>query len=72
MNKCTICNGKHGTDFVVINPHAAGDSGIQVAINKQGMMRIRYFDNTSIKHKSEEIVKLIHCPICGCLKNPIL
>lgn len=72
MELCKICCGDHGNDFVVVNEDTVPYSGIEIAFNKQGLLRVRYYDDTSILHKSQEIVELIHCPVCGCLKNPII
>lgn len=70
MELCKICRGDYNNDFVVVNEATVPYSGIEVAINKQGMLRVRYYDDTSILYKTQEVVNLICCPVCGQTYKP--
>lgn len=60
---CKLCNRKDN-DFVPLND-TTDYSGIEIALNRQGMLRIRYYDDSSHIWYSEDIVNVKFCPICG-------
>lgn len=61
---CKFCEADNN-DFVIMND-TTDYSGIEMAINRQGMLRIRYYmyNGTHI-FESEDIAQIRHCPICG-------
>lgn len=60
---CKFCEADNN-DFVLLNDTRVY-SGIELAINRQGMLRVRYYDDYSQVWFSEDIVNIKHCPICG-------
>ena len=55
----------NNNDFIAIN-HTTEYSGIELAINRQGMLRARYYDiNGGDVFESQDIVNIKHCPFCG-------
>lgn len=38
-------------------------SGIEIAINPQGMLRVRVYDDEGLK--TQDIVHVKYCPMCG-------
>lgn len=60
---CKFCEA-YNNDFVLLNDTRAY-SGIELAINRQGMLRVRYYDDYSQVWFSEDIVNIKHCPMCG-------
>lgn len=68
---CPVCcSGSN--DFMIINEDTALYSGIEVSLNRQGMLRVRCYDDFNELFTSQEIVRLVNCPMCGCLKNPAI
>lgn len=59
---CKYCNRKDN-DFVMLND-TAEYSYIEMALNRQGMLRVRSYDETEIWF-SEDIVNVKFCPMCG-------
>lgn len=59
---CKYCNSKDN-DFVMLND-TAEYSYIEMALNRQGMLRVRSYDETEIWF-SEDIVNVKFCPMCG-------
>ena len=59
---CKYCENKYN-DFILLN-ETADYSGIEMALNKQGMFRVRYYDESGIWF-SEDIINIMYCPICG-------
>lgn len=60
---CKYCEYENN-DFVLLNKTRAY-SGIELAINRQGMLRVRSYEDCSQIWFSEDIVNIKHCPICG-------
>ena len=63
VHMCKCCD-QPGKESVEINDSAAY-SGIQIEINKQGMLRVRYYGSRSILFESQDIVNVPFCPIYG-------
>lgn len=64
---CKFCGGNDNA-FHVINGETVAYSGIEIAINRQGMLRVRTYDdynNRTALPKSTEIVMTVACPNCG-------
>lgn len=50
-------------DFISIN-QTVGYSGVEIAVNRQGMLRARIFD-TYDNLISQDVVEIHNCPLCG-------
>lgn len=60
---CKYCNAKHN-DFILLN-NTFDYSGIEISMNKQGMLRVRcYFDEID-GFASQDIINMKYCPVCG-------
>ena len=59
---CNHCmpSGKH--DFISLND-TVEYSGIEIALNDQGMLRIRVYDKGELE--TQDIVNITYCPFCG-------
>ena len=60
---CKYCS-RSDNDFVPLND-TVKYSGIEMSLNRQGMLRTRYYDDSSHIWLSEDIVNISFCPICG-------
>ena len=61
--KCPYC--EHGNnDFVLIN-QTAEYSGVEMAMNRQGMLRVRCYGENTETFLTHDIVEIKHCPLCG-------
>ena len=60
---CPYCeyNDNH---FIDVN-QSKEYSGIEISLNKQGMLRVRYYDDNGDVFISQDIVQIKHCPYCG-------
>ena len=62
--KCPYCES--GTnDFVPMN-QAVEYSGIEMAVNRQGMLRVRVLDDDG-SFTTQDIIEIRNCPLCGKL-----
>jgi hypothetical protein len=61
---CQYCNAKNN-DFILLNQDTAMYSGLNISINRQGMLRVRSNDYDPDGFQSQEIVNIKFCPICG-------
>jgi len=61
--KCAYCDRKDN-DFVLLN-QTSDYSGIEIALNRQGMFRVRYYTDDSKVWFSQDIVEIKFCPNCG-------
>lgn len=60
--KCPYCES--GTnDFVPMN-QTAEYSGIEMSVNRQGMLRVRVLDDDG-DFTTQDIVEIRSCPLCG-------
>ena len=59
---CQCCS-KATNDFVLLN-ETCSYSGIEMALNRQGMLRVRYYTEGDIWF-SEDIINVEFCPVCG-------
>ena len=59
---CKYCE-HNNNDFVPLND-TIEYSGIEIALNRQGMLRVRHYDESGIWF-SEDIINIKFCPICG-------
>lgn len=60
---CKYC-GRKDNDFVLLN-ETTDYSCIEMSLNRQGMLRVRYYDDSSHIWFSEDIVNINFCPMCG-------
>jgi hypothetical protein len=62
VTKCPYC--ECGTnEFEVLN-QTAEYSGIELSVNRQGMLRARVLDDNG-GFLTQDIVKIRYCPLCG-------
>jgi hypothetical protein len=60
--RCPYCES--GTnDFVPMN-QAVEYSGIEMAVNRQGMLRVRVLDDDG-SFTTQDIIEIRNCPLCG-------
>lgn len=65
--RCKFCGGKDNA-FHIINAETVAYSGIEIAINRWGMLRVRVYDDYECETalpRSSEIVMIAACPNCG-------
>ena len=63
-SKCPYCETDNN-DFVMMN-QTVEYSGIEMSINRQGMLRVRvYEDNNILLWDFEDIINIKYCPLCG-------
>ena len=60
---CQYCDS-NCNDFAVMN-QTMEYSGIELAINRQGMLRARYYDVNGDVFKTQDIIEIKYCPLCG-------
>ena len=60
--KCPYCESETN-DFVPMN-QTVEYSGIDMSVNRQGMLRVRVLDDDG-GFTSQDIVEIRHCPLCG-------
>ena len=62
---CQYCDS-NCNDFVVMN-QTMEYSGIELAINRQGMLRTRYYDVNGdvFETQDKDIIEIKYCPLCG-------
>jgi hypothetical protein len=61
--KCAYCD-REDNDFILLN-QTVDYSSIEIALNRQGMLRVRYYEDSNQVWFSEDIVNIKFCPICG-------
>jgi hypothetical protein len=61
--KCPYCE-TDDNDFVIMND-TTDYSGIEMAINRQGMLRVRLYSHKEKNFISQDIVNIEYCPGCG-------
>ena len=59
---CKYCN-REDNDFVMLN-ETAEYSGLEITMNKQGMLRIRHYSSNAL-WATQDVVNIKYCPICG-------
>ena len=60
---CPYCDAKTN-DFIPIN-QAVEYSGIEIALNRQGMLRVRVYESGQETFTAQDIVEIKCCPNCG-------
>lgn len=59
---CSYCEAKEN-NFIPAN-QTVDYSGIEIAINRQGLLRTRVFNETG-DLVTQDIVEIRYCPLCG-------
>jgi hypothetical protein len=60
---CPICDAKDN-GFVALNKMMRAYSGIEIAANRQGMLRVRYYGNKD-NFETQDLILCNYCPNCG-------
>lgn len=60
---CPYCNATNN-DFILLN-QTVDYSGIEMSLNRQGMLRVRYYDINDPNFVTQDIVEIKYCPNCG-------
>ena len=60
---CNYCEADNN-DFVVLN-QSIDYSGIEMSFNRQGMLRVRYYDINNLNFVTQDIINVKYCPACG-------
>ena len=60
---CQYCDSDCN-DFVVMN-QTMEYSGIELTINRQGMLRARYYGINRDVFETQDIIEIKYCPLCG-------
>ena len=60
---CKYCEHKNN-DFVIFN-ETVYYSNIEIALNRQGMFRVRHYEDDNQIWFSEDIINIKFCPMCG-------
>lgn len=61
------CCAANSNDFIILNT-TKEYSGIEMAVNRQGMLRIRVYDENEHDDEiflTQDILELDYCPLCG-------
>ena len=61
--RCPYCKGETN-DFIPLN-QTVKYSGIEMALNRQGMLRVRVYEPEKTTFTTQDIVEIKHCPHCG-------
>ena len=61
--RCPYCDAETN-DFVPIN-QSVEYSGIEIALNRQGMLRVRVYEPGQETFTTQDIVEIKYCPNCG-------
>ena len=61
--RCIYCD-RADNDYLLLNK-TASYSGIEVALNRHGNMRIRYYDDNEQNFVSQDVICINYCPYCG-------
>ena len=60
---CQYCENEYN-DFVLLN-ETASYSDIEIALNRQGVLRVRTYDGDGWSFVSQDIINVKYCPMCG-------
>ena len=63
LKPCPYCDAETN-DFVPIN-QTVEYSGIEIALNRQGMLRVRVYESGQETFTTQDIVEIKYCPNCG-------
>ena len=60
---CKYCEHENN-DFVILNT-TVDYSNIEMALNRQGMLRVRHYADENQIWFTQDIINIKYCPICG-------
>lgn len=60
---CKYCEHENN-DFVLLN-QTVDYSGIEMSLNRQGVLRIRYYEPCEDLFGSQDFINVKFCPMCG-------
>ena len=60
---CKYCEHENN-DFVLLN-QTVDYSGIEMSLNRQGVLRIRYYNSYEDLFSSQDFINVKFCPMCG-------
>ena len=63
MKKCPYCEADNN-DFNLLN-QTSEYSSIEIALNRQGMLRVRCHWDSDEGAAAQDIIELPNCPCCG-------
>lgn len=63
MARCKYCSAVNN-DFIPLND-TVDYSGIEISLNRQGMLRVRYYDINDPDFVTQDIINIKYCPVCG-------
>ena len=63
VNQCPYCEAETN-DFVEINQYA-DYCGIEVSLNRQGLLRVRTYNDERDSFDSQDVVEIKYCPLWG-------
>lgn len=63
--RCPYCDATNN-DFIPIN-QTVEYSGIEMSLNRQGLLRVRYYHDGNSEFLTQDIIEIKHCPACGAL-----
>ena len=61
--RCPYCEADNN-DFIPLN-QTVNYSGIEMSLNRQGVLRIRFGYADCSYFESQDIVNIQYCPMCG-------
>lgn len=61
---CKFC-GAETNDFSILNPGTCRYSCVDLAINRQGMLRARVHPSSNWDEYLQEVLQIKYCPMCG-------
>lgn len=61
--RCPYCDATNN-DFIPIN-QTVEYSGIEMSLNRQGLLRVRYYHGGNSEFLTQDIIEIKHCPACG-------
>lgn len=65
MGKCRYCE-HDDNGFTTLNDATSLYSGIEIALNRQGILRVRAYDDIwDVNFNSQDMLNVSFCPICG-------
>lgn len=62
--KCKICDSG-SNNFVALNPDTVELDEVEIAVNRQGMLRARHYPAERDGWDAQDIVNIKFCPMCG-------
>ena len=61
---CKYC-GADNNGFQILNPETYRYSLVELALNRQGMLRVRTYPSPDWLEDLQEVMRVPYCPMCG-------